>query len=250
MILAAGVGSRLAPLTDTIPKPLIEVNGKPLIAYHLENLEKSGFKRVVVNAAYKSQLLKDYLDTYESTLEIIISDESHLNLKLETGGGIIYALDKIDRECFFLINSDVFVFESFADLIQNQQLTTQEFTTNTPPNYYAHLFLTPNPQHNPDGDFSLTQDNLIRQKQMQKHLNTHLNTNLSNPSYTFSGLSVLNAKIFTSFIKSKPYSINLASVIKENIAQERIKGSVLDSFWIDVGTTQRLDNLKSLLKTI
>ena len=140
MILAAGRGERLRPLTDTVPKSLLEVRGRPLIEHHLEALSRAGFSKIVINLSWLGNQVRDRLgDGGNFNLAIEYSDEPEA---LETAGGIVQALPLLG-ERFIVVNADIFTDYDFARLKRSDSK--------------AHLVLVENPQHNPDGDFSLVE---------------------------------------------------------------------------------------------
>lgn len=164
MILAAGRGERLRPYTDNCPKPLLEVNAKPLIEYHLQALANAGIKTVVINTSWLAALIQQRLDNGKRYgLSIIYSHEQHA---LETAGGIAQALPKLDDQ-FIVINGDIFTDYPLHHL--------------TPINTHAHLILVDNPTHNPQGDFALD-NGLIH--------------NHSEQRYTFSGIAIYQKRFF------------------------------------------------------
>ena len=177
MILAAGRGERMRPLTDAKPKPLLEVKGKPLIVWQLERLSKAGFKKVVINIAHLGFMIPQILgDGSKWGLDIVYSDEQD-SKALESGGGIIKALEFLSDE-FLVVNGDV-----WCDYEFDKHFSLREKK--------AHLILVPNPDHNKEGDFEY------------KGL-----------SYTFSGIGYYSKKMFDGLeVKKLP----LAPILRENI---------------------------------
>lgn len=212
MILAAGRGERMRPLTDTLPKPLLEVHGKLLIVHHLENLSKSGFKEVVINIAHLGYTIPEALgDGSRWGLTITYSDEQQSGA-LESLGGIVKALPLLGDEPFLVVNGDVFcdyAFEHDFDLGKNP----------------AHLILVPNPPHNEKGDFGL-EGSLV--------------CNKSDNMFTFSGIGYYNPKIFTDL---QPTKAPLAPLLREMIKQKKISGELHRGIWHDIGTPQRLQKI-------
>jgi len=212
MILAAGRGERMRPLTDNTPKPLIQAGKYRLIEYHLFNLKKAGFKDVVINVAWLGQQIIDYLgDGSKYGLNIKYSDEGeHV---LETGGGIFKALPLLGDEPFLVINGDVWTdypYQKLKDLN---------------PEGMAHLVLVNNPQHNPEGDFYLSQNKLTETGQQK---------------YTFSGVGVYKTVFFDGQTNEK---FPLAPIIKKHINDGAINGELFEGKWDDIGTAERLDEL-------
>lgn len=214
IILAAGRGERMRPLTDTTPKPLLKVHGKPLIVWHIEKLASLGFSEIVINIDYLGDKIIQALgDGSKWGVSIIYSDERETGA-LESGGGIIKALPFMQGETFLVINSDVwcdYEFDSSFDLKDD----------------LAHLILVPNPQHNPDGDFGLNKDMVI---------------NDSNKKYTFSGIGYYSAKLFENMeCKKTP----LAPILREAVQNKKISGSLYQGEWRDIGTPQRLKEVQN-----
>jgi len=211
MILAAGLGSRMRPLTDHTPKPLLEVGGKPLIVWHIEQLKKAGFKNIVINVAYLGQQIIDYLgDGSKYALNIVFSDEQDEGA-LETAGGIVKALPLLS-DTFLVVNGDVFCeyeFDSSFDLKGKK----------------AHLILVKNPPHNPKGDFGC-KDALV--------------LNSSNEMYTFSGIAYYDPSFFDAVALQKSA---LAPHLRRAIEKREISGEVFNKLWHDIGTPQRLKEI-------
>ncbi|GAA0859137.1 N-acetylmuramate alpha-1-phosphate uridylyltransferase MurU [Aliiglaciecola litoralis] len=224
MILAAGRGERMRPLTDHTPKPLLEVQGKPLIHHHLINLEKAGYKKVIINHAWLGQQLVDALgDGSQFGLSIVFSAESEA---LETAGGIINALPLIkahlaDSHCFTVVNGDIFTDMDFAILPTrlDQDL--------------AHLVLVDNPAHNPTGDFCLNNGRIERQPRNQ---------------FTFSGVAVYHVDMFNTLFSQPQTSpiMPLAPLLFQHAADNRLSGALHQGYWFDVGTPERLAQLNQM----
>ena len=210
MILAAGRGERMRPLTDTVPKPLLEVQGRPLIVHHLEALSRAGFSGIVVNLSWLGSQIRDFLgDGSDFNLEIEYSDEPEA---LETAGGILQALPLLG-ERFITINADIFTDYDFARLQQSDSI--------------AHLVLVENPQHNPDGDFSLA-DSMLGYDASQR--------------YTFSGI----AKFHSSFFKQlTPGKHALAPLLHVAASQQQVTAELFRGSWTDIGTVERLQVLNA-----
>ncbi len=224
MILAAGRGERMRPLTDTLPKPLLTVNDVPLIDYHLKKLQRIGVKQVVINLAWLGEKIADYLQD-GSRYDLSIDYSWETDGALETAGGIIQALPKLsqDDQPFLVVNGDVFLDYDFSDF---PQLADSKL---------AHLWLVNNPVHNPSGDFSLN-GNLLEL----------IDETVNRPSYTFSGLGLYRPSFFNEFLSQKV--MPLAPVIKAGIAKGAVSAEVLSGLWTDVGTPQRLAQLNQELK--
>ncbi|BBB28739.1 N-acetylmuramate alpha-1-phosphate uridylyltransferase MurU [Neptunomonas japonica] len=217
MILAAGLGTRLRPLTLTTPKPLVLVNGKALIEYHIENLSRAGFTDIVINHAWLGEKIEAALgDGSRWGVSISYSAEAE---PLETGGGIFQVLDHLsgDGEAFVVVNGDILSDFDFSLL---QQLTPD----------VAHLILVDNPEHNLEGDFSCKPDGLL---------------SMQGDKQTFSGISVLTSKLF---VDCGIGAFSLGPLLKSAIAKGSVSGSVYHGAWIDVGTHERLEQAENYIK--
>lgn len=223
MILAAGRGTRMAPLTDDCPKPLLPLAGKPLIVHHIEKLVAAGFDQIVINHAYLGEMIEQMLgDGSQYQCRIQYSAESEA---LETAGGIINALPLLGQEPFLLINGDVWTSWNYARAAVLIEELKQA------PDLQGHLWLVDNPSHNPGGDFALTN-------------NKRLSADVSEGGFTFSGISVLSPVLFSGLSAGvRP----LAPLLREAMGMERLTGEMLNSHWVDVGTPQRLARLEQQL---
>lgn len=216
MILAAGLGNRMRPLTLYTPKPLLEVGGKPLIVWHIEKLRDIGVTDIVINSAWLADKLIGTLgdgSQYGVTIHWTREEEG-----LETAGGIINALPLLGAEPFILVNGDVWTTMDFAPLL-NVQLGEN----------LAHLVLVDNPQQHPNGDFTLAHDQAFTFAQ-----------NIQGESLTFSGVSVIHPKMFDGLAAGKR---PLAPLLKEAMLLQRCAASKLIGAWVDVGTPERLTTL-------
>ena len=213
MLLAAGRGERMRPLTDRVPKPLLPVAGKPLIVHHLEELAAAGFHQIVINHAWLGGQIEEALgDGSRWNLEIRYSAESEA---LETGGGIFKALPLLS-DPFIAINGDIFVEADFASLSLDKS-------------DLAHLLLVDNPSHNPDGDFHLADGRVAE---------------TGGDKLTFSGIALYRKALFAD---CQPGKFPLAPLLREAMQQHHVSGQLLKGEWIDVGTPQRLQQLEKLL---
>lgn len=213
MILAAGRGERLRPLTDHTPKPLLEVRGKPLIVYHLEKLSRLGVTEVVINLAWLGPLIRERLgDGAQWNLRIRYSDEG--TEALETGGGIFKALPWLGPDPFLLVNGDVYTDYDFGAL-------------RIAPEAWAQLVLVPNPAHKLSGDFSLRDGLVVDDPAL--------------PRWTYSGIAVYRPELFQGSVAGK---FALLPVLRRGIAVGRIRAEVYSGFWNDIGTVDRLNALK------
>lgn len=216
MILAAGKGERMRPLTLHTPKPLVPVAGMPLIEYHIRALAAAGITELVINHAWLGQQIEDYLgDGSRLGVQISWSPEGE---PLETGGGIFKALPLLGDQPFVLVNGDVWTSYDFASLPQR-------------PAGLAHLVLVDNPEHHPQGDFVLGSDGLVAPRKDQAGL-------------TFSGISVLDPALFAG---CTPGAFRLAPLLVEAMQQGRVSGEHFAGDWVDVGTHERLAQVEQLI---
>ncbi len=220
MILAAGKGERMRPLTDHTPKPLLPVGGKPLILWHLEKLAKAGFGRIVINHAHLGDQIEEVLgDGAAFGVELRYSREGE---PLETAGGIATALPLIEGDIFPVVNADVFCdfdFGRFAGIMARMQ---SEKTL-------AHLVLVDNPSHHPRGDFVLEADRVTDEV-----------LPLTPPAsrLTFSGIGLYRRELFAS---TEPWKKSpLAPLLKAAMKNGRVTGEHYRGRWMDVGTPERL----------
>ena len=208
MIMAAGRGERMRPLTDGKPKPLLEVRGKPLIVHHLEALASADFVDVVINLSWLGDQISAYLgDGRGFGLNIEYSPEPE---PLEVAGGIVQAIDLLG-ERFAAVNGDVFTDYDFARL--------RDASSD------AHIVLVENPEHHPRGDFAL-QDGLISGRDA--------------PRYTYSGIACFDRGFFAGLERGKRA---LAPMLREAAASRRVTGELYTGEWRDVGTVARLEAL-------
>ena len=214
MILAAGRGERLRPITDHTPKPLVMVGNKRLIEHHIIGLVQGGFERIVINVSHLGDQIINHLgDGKRYGIEIVYSTEE---TALETGGGIRNALPLLRSDTFVVVNGDVFTDYPFN--------TT--FLGNTETSPLIHLVMVENPAHNPSGDFVLSKDNEIEHNAHNVH------------ALTFSGIGYYHRSVFTALENGK---FPLAPIIKDHIKRKRVSGALYRGLWVDVGTTDRLE---------
>jgi len=217
MILAAGKGERLRPLTLHTPKPLVRAAGVPLIEYHVRALAAAGFTELVINHAWLGQQIEDYLgDGSRFGVRIAYSAEGE---PLETGGGIFQALPLLGDQPFALINGDVFTDYSFAELRK-------------PLAGLAHLVLVANPGHHVGGDFHL------QGGQVSDALANQVNL-------TYSGIAVLSPLLFAG---CQPGAFKLAPLLRAAMAAGQVSGEQFSGCWVDVGTHERLADVERLLE--
>ncbi|MDB4522068.1 nucleotidyltransferase family protein [Gammaproteobacteria bacterium] len=217
MILAAGRGERLRPLTDSTPKPLLNAGSKLLIEHHLHKLSAAGFNDVVINVGHLGQQIIDHLgDGSRYQLAIRYSDER--SAVLETGGGIVKALPLLKSDPFLVINGDI-----WTDI--DLSMLTDKIDR------LAHLVVVKNPVHHLEGDFSV-RDSLVKEKANQQ------------PTWTYSGMAVFHHAFFD---QCKEERFPLAALLHKHIANEEVTGEVYDGRWFDIGTRERLNGLNQLL---
>ena len=220
MILAAGYGRRLRPLTDHTPKALLPVRGKPLIQYHLERLASAGITEIVINHAWLGEQLESALgDGARFGVSIAWSREE---LPLETGGGISRALPLLGEETFVLVNGDVWTDYPFAALARH----------NLEGNV-AHLVLVPNPNYHPCGDFRLHNDDAVGLREE------------SGEALTYSGIALIDPQMFTLFGRDCA-EFPLIDVLVPAIVDSKVSGELYRGEWSDVGTVDRLNYLNAL----
>jgi MurNAc alpha-1-phosphate uridylyltransferase len=222
MILAAGRGERMRPLTDHTPKPLLEVGGKSLIVRHLEKLAAAGFHRITINHAHLGGKIEAAVgDGSRWGLRVRYSPES---TALETAGGIRQALALIDAPAFAVVNADVFSDYDYARLADCVQRLLEG-------RLLAHLVLVDNPPHNPRGDFSLE---------------AGLARDAGEPRLTFSGMGAYRADLFSPLALGQKHA--LAPLLREQMAADRVGAEHFRGRWTDVGTPARLAELDAQLR--
>lgn len=213
MILAAGKGERMRPLTLTRPKPLIEVNGRPLIEHHIQALAAAGITELVINHAWLGDQLEAVLgDGSRLGVSIRFSAEDE---PLETGGGIFRALPLLGSEPFMLINGDIRTDVDFAALA-------------LPAGCLAHLVLVDNPVHHPTGDFGLVEGRITLE---------------ASEKLTYSGIAVLHPQLFSDCTAG---AFKLVDVLRPAIVAGQVSGQRLAGRWVDVGTLERLAEAEQL----
>ena len=224
MILAAGRGERMRPLTDRIPKPLLKAGGKPLIVWHIENLVRAGIREIVINHAHLGgQIEKALGDGRRFGAEIRYSAEASA---LETAGGIANALPLLGDSPFAVINGDIYCDYDYAQLHKRAAALIAKGDT-------AHLVLVDNPVHHPKGDFCLQADRIIP------------SSNPLQAQLTFSGIGLYSPAMFCGIQRGSKAS--LAPLLREQIALGRIGGEHHRGIWVDVGTPERLAALDAYL---
>lgn len=233
MILAAGFGKRLRPLTEHTPKPLLKVRGKPLIVYHLEALARVGVRGVVINTAWLGEKLEAYLgDGSQYGVCIHWSRETE---PLETGGGICFALPLLGTAPFLLVNGDVWTDYPFEQLV----------STPLEKGCLAHLVLVPNPEHNPEGDYYFAHQQSNKGDVLSGILAGPLaaENRQGQQSYTFSGLSIIDPQLFAA--SSHGQAFPLRDVFAPAFRAGHISAELHQGEWCDVGTPERLQALNT-----
>jgi MurNAc alpha-1-phosphate uridylyltransferase len=211
MILAAGRGERMRPLTDSVPKPLLRIRGKPLIERHVERLAQAGIERIVVNLAWLGSMIRDYLgDGSRHGVPILYSEESPR--ALETAGGIFRALPLLGPGPFLVVNGDIFTDYGFERLSLNDARD-------------SHLVLVPNPPQHPRGDFGLQGDDAVPTADQQ---------------YTFAGIAAYRNEFFSG---CKDGVFPLKPLLVRSMAAKRCGAELYTGPWEDVGTPERLEAL-------
>lgn len=215
LILAAGRGSRLAPLTDDIPKPLLDIHGQPLIAHQLQWLAAAGITRVVINLFHLGQQIRSELgDGHAFNLQIVYSEEPQL---LETGGAIAHARHLLGEDPFVLINGDIWTDFNFADL-----------PSHLPEHLLGHLLLTPTPAHRDEGDLALV-DHLVRRP-----------ANVVHRQWVYCGIAVLKAAI----IGEQTGVFSLRDALFTAAESGQLAGQPFHGQWTDIGTFDQLIALR------
>ena len=219
MILSAGLGKRMRPLTDTVPKPMLPVSGKPILQRHIEKLVGIGIKDLVINIHWLAHEIENYFGSgHEFGAEIQWSREDAL---LETGGGVAAALPLLGEDPFLLINSDIWIDHPIYSLVERG--IDQEID--------AHLVLVENPEHNQKGDYAIDDGTVISRSDAG-----------SVTTVTFSGLSMLRPEIFkTKRLRHKVFP--LRDLLLPLIKQRRVTGEVFKGYWCDMGTQERYREL-------
>ena len=213
MILAAGRGERLRPLTDTLPKPLIPLAGKPLIIHLIERLARNGIKHIVINIAYRREQIKNALGDGKSLgVQIDYSEETEA---LETAGGIIHALPLLGNQPFLAISADIWTDYPFATLFQRQK-------------NLGHLILVPNPAWHPTGDFSLDARGEL----------------LNKPQWTYANIGLFHPDFFKDYL---PGWRRLRDLFSRGIALHQLTGEVYHGSWFNISDEATLREAEQFL---
>jgi len=217
MLLAAGRGERLRPITDRLPKALVRVGGKPLIAWHLERLADAGCSETVINVSHLGEQIVDYVgDGRRFGLQVAYSREAS---PLETAGGIAQALPLLGAAPFLLVNADTYCEVAFAPLLAHDLGAL-----------LAHLVLVPNPAHRAQGDFSLANGRV---------------GGGSGARYTYAGVAVMSPRLVAPVQRGA--KAPLAPLLYAAVDEQRLSGELFQGLWQDVGTPERLAQLETQL---
>ncbi len=219
MILAAGRGERMRPLTDSTPKPLLTSAGKPIIQYSIEKLVAAGFKDIIINIAHLGWQIKQKLGNGEQFgARINYSDEG--DRALETAGGIINALPLLGEQPFLVVNGDIATEYDFTQL-NNKKIDL------------AHLVLIPNPTHHPEGDFHLNAQGILSANKQ--------------PRFTYSGIGFYHPALFQ---HSTPGKLKLAPLLRKAMLNNKVSGELYQGFWMDIGTPERLQEMERYIQDL
>jgi MurNAc alpha-1-phosphate uridylyltransferase len=218
MILAAGRGERMRPLTDSAPKPLLRVGGKALIEYHIEALARAGVQDLVINLAWKGSLLREALgEGQRYGLRLHYSDEG--SEALETGGGVFKALALLGDSPFIVVSGDIWTDYPMRELFELPRGADM-----------AHFVMVPNPSFHLRGDFSL-QDGRI--------------TEAPAPRYTYANIGVFTAKFFS---ECEPGRFPLVPIMRRWIRENRVSGELYEGEWRNIGTPAQLAELDAFVR--
>lgn len=221
MLLAAGKGTRMLPLTERVPKPLLQAGGHSLIEHQIRKLKAAGFDEFVINHAWLGTQLEQALGNGSSLgVHIQWSAEDE---PLETAGGIVQALPLLGQQAFAVVNADIWTDYPF-----------QQLHTVLSAGKLAHLVLVPNPAQHPSGDFLL-----------QENTQVQMPHSGSDSTYTFSGIAVYHPEFFSA-VPARKYP--LLPLLKHAIDSKRVSGELYEGIWMDIGTPQRLQTLDDLLQ--
>ena len=214
MILAAGYGKRLRPLTDHTPKPLISIGGKPMIVHHLEKLAEAGIREVVINLGHLGSKIPDFLGS-GSTWGVSIEYSDEGPDPLETGGGMTKALPLLGKDTFLLVNGDVWTDLDFSNIPKTLTGNDQ-----------AMLFLAKQPEWREKGDFNLDESR-VRES--------------GTPNLLYAGIALYHPSILDGAVVEK---FSIVPRLKKAIQQDRVAGQLINGEWDDVGTPERLAALR------
>ena len=225
MILAAGVGERMRPLTDHTPKPLLMAGGKPLLQWHVENLVAAGFQDLVINVSHLGAQVMDFLgDGGRFNCQVHFSQEVE---PLETAGGIVQALPLLGEEPFAVLNADIWCDYPLAELRETVREALQGGQ------HLAHLVFVDNPPQHGRGDFVLGEGGVVS-----------LADDSGSEALTYSGIAAFHPRFFAGIGAGK---LPLRPILDSAIARGVVSGEHYRGAWVDVGTPQRLQELDARL---
>ena len=210
MILAAGRGERMLPLTRNLPKPLLPIGNTTLIQRHILRLSEAGIQSVVINVHFLAEQIQAQLGSEQFGLPLEYSVEPEL---LETAGGIHAALPLLGDEPFLVVNGDIFTDFDFTTLVRRQKSDS------------PHLVMVENPSHHPEGDYGVDANGQLT---------------LVSPKYTYSGIAVYDESFFKAMVPGK---LMLRSLFDQSVASGQLGGEVFHGHWTDVGTPDRYQAL-------
>ncbi len=228
MILAAGRGERMRPLTDTCPKPLLKVRGRPLIVWHILNLVRAGITEIVINHAHLGHMIEEALgDGSQFGAKIRYSPEAEA---LETAGGIANALHLLGDQPFLVLSGDIycphFDFSEALDVLKDKDHRGDPYPADV--RDIAWIWLTPNPWHNPEGDFAL---------------NLYTISGEGSPKWNFANIGVYRPEMFAGITPGQ--KAGLGKLLFEYAGQGRIGGEIYQDEWVNVGTVRQLEELNA-----
>ncbi len=228
MILAAGRGERMRPLTDTCPKPLLKVRGRPLIVWHIQNLVRAGITDIVINHAHLGHMIEEALgDGAQFGARIQYSREAEA---LETAGGIANALHLLGDEPFLALSGDIycphFDFSEALDVLKDKDHRGDPYPAHV--RDIAWIWLTPNPWHNPEGDFALKLYTVASE---------------GSPKWNFANIGVYRPEMFAAIAPGQ--KAGLGKLLFEFADQGRIGGEIYQDEWVNVGTVKQLEELNA-----
>ena len=222
LLLAAGRGERMRPLTDHTPKPLLEAGGQPLICWHLMRLAEAGFRQVVINLAHLGEQIVQAVGSGERWgLRVFYSRES---AALETAGAVVYARDLLGPKPFLMVSADVYTEFDFTDLASHTLA----------PGILARLVMVQNPAHHPAGDFCVDADGLLRKPTATAH------------ALTYAGIGLFSIEMFEGIAAGS--KLPLRPLLNAAVDARHIQGEIFCGRWHDVGTPERLALLRSALQ--
>jgi MurNAc alpha-1-phosphate uridylyltransferase len=228
MIFAAGRGERMRPLTDSCPKPLLKVRGRPLITWHVLNLVRAGITEIVINHSHLGHMIEAELgdgSRYGARIAY-----SHEPVPLETAGGIANALHLLGDEPFLAVSGDIYApyfdFSQVTDVLKDADIWGNPYPKHE--RDIAWLYLTPNPWHNPDGDFGI---------------NMYTLSNDGSPKWNFSNIGVYRPEMFDGIKAGE--SVRLGPLMRKFADMQRVGGEIYEGPWVNVGTVRQLEELNA-----